>query len=87
MLTSGGHNAGIVSEPDHPRRRFRITTRPPGEPYRSPERFLAEAERHAGSWWPAWSNWLARASSEQCRARDPAPHALCNAPGEYVHER
>lgn len=87
VLTSGGHNAGIVSEPDHPGRRFRITTRAPGAPYLSPERFLVKAARHAGSWWPAWSDWLARASSERCRARDPAPHALCDAPGEYVHER
>ncbi|MFH7112102.1 alpha/beta fold hydrolase, partial [Achromobacter xylosoxidans] len=26
-LTSGGHNAGILSEPDHPRRRFRSLLR------------------------------------------------------------
>jgi len=27
VLTSGGHNAGIVSEPGHPRRHFRLRTR------------------------------------------------------------
>jgi hypothetical protein len=28
VLTSGGHNAGIISEPGHPRRHFRIRVRP-----------------------------------------------------------
>ena len=27
LLTSGGHNAGIVSEPGHPHRRYRVATR------------------------------------------------------------
>ncbi|WP_425353234.1 hypothetical protein [Sinorhizobium alkalisoli] len=30
VLTSGGHNAGIVSEPDHPGLRFRIALTPRG---------------------------------------------------------
>lgn len=86
LLTSGGHNAGIVSEPDHPRRRYRFTTRKPGDPYLSPERFLTHAEYHEGSWWPAWSHWLADRSSAKCQPRDPAPGAVCDAPGRYVME-
>uniref|UniRef100_UPI003F4936AA poly-beta-hydroxybutyrate polymerase N-terminal domain-containing protein n=1 Tax=Cupriavidus yeoncheonensis TaxID=1462994 RepID=UPI003F4936AA len=50
VLTSGGHNAGIVSEPNHPRRRYRISTQPPGEPYLSPEQFLVRSAYHEGSW-------------------------------------
>jgi poly[(R)-3-hydroxyalkanoate] polymerase subunit PhaC len=30
VLTSGGHNAGIVSEPGHPHRHFRIRVRDAG---------------------------------------------------------
>ena len=29
VLTSGGHNAGIVSEPGHPRRHYRVERRAP----------------------------------------------------------
>src|SRR5581483_4400218 len=33
VLTSGGHNAGIVSEPGHRGRSYRIATRREGEPH------------------------------------------------------
>ena len=32
LLTSGGHNAGIVSGPVHPKRRHRVRTQKAGEP-------------------------------------------------------
>jgi len=86
LLTSGGHNAGIVSELRHPRRRYRVAMRPAGAPYRSPDQFLACAEYREGSWWPAWSDWLAAHSSTHCPARDPGPDAICEAPGTYVLE-
>jgi polyhydroxyalkanoate synthase len=41
VLTSGGHNAGIVSEPDHPHRRFRLACRAAGAPFVSPEEWMA----------------------------------------------
>ena len=44
MLTSGGHNAGIVSEPGHPHRSFQIHTRVPGEPYMAPDVWQAQAQ-------------------------------------------
>ena len=37
VLTSGGHNAGIVSEPGHPRRRYQIRTSYEGETYIDPD--------------------------------------------------
>lgn len=36
LLTSGGHNAGIVSEPSHRGRSFQVATRPAGAPYTDP---------------------------------------------------
>ena len=63
VLTSGGHNAGIVSEPGHPRRHFRIATFPHGMDYIGPDAYLATAPVAEGSWWPAWEAWLAAASS------------------------
>ncbi|MGI9285675.1 MAG: PHA/PHB synthase family protein, partial [Pseudomonadales bacterium] len=33
LLTNSGHNAGVISGPSHPRRRYRIHTRNPGDKY------------------------------------------------------
>ena len=41
LLTSGGHNAGIVSEPGHPHRSFQVATRPTGAPYTPPDIWVA----------------------------------------------
>lgn len=86
VLTSGGHNAGIVSEPGHPRRRYRVATRVPGARYRDPDRYLAEATLHEGSWWPCWFDWLAGHASGQREARALPADALADAPGTYVLE-
>ena len=58
VLTAGGHNAGIVSEPGHPRRSFRVRTKQTDQHYVSPERYLSEAAHKEGSWWPEWTAWL-----------------------------
>jgi polyhydroxyalkanoate synthase subunit PhaC len=50
LLASGGHNAGIISEPGHPHRRFRSHTRAAGAAYRDPDRRLAEIAVQQGSW-------------------------------------
>jgi polyhydroxyalkanoate synthase len=92
VLTSGGHNAGIVSEPGHPRRHFRIGCRTPGRPYLAPEDWQAATPEQPGSWWPSWAAWLAEHSGPST-APPPlgAPElgypALDAAPGTYVHER
>lgn len=89
-LTSGGHNSGIVSEPGHRGRRFRIARRAPDDRYLSPDAWLPHAEGHEGSWWPTWSAWL-RANGAAKRTPPPpmgAPAAglppLDPAPGTYV---
>ncbi len=85
LLTSGGHNAGIVSEPGHPRRRYHVYTRLAAAPYLSPEQFLDMAEYREGSWWPAWHDWLVAHSTERCTRQAPA-RDLADAPGAYVLE-
>jgi len=89
VLTSGGHNAGVVSEPGHPRRSFQIATRAAGERYVDPQQWRAETPLQEGSWWPAWQQWLARRSPE--RVAPPAiggGHStyapLGDAPGTWV---
>jgi polyhydroxyalkanoate synthase len=92
VLTSGGHNAGIVSEPGHPRRHFRIAERRAEERYIDPDSWLLRTEEREGSWWPAWADWLAARAS----GRTPAPALgaadgryppLVAAPGTYVFQR
>jgi polyhydroxyalkanoate synthase len=90
VLTSGGHNAGIVSEPGHPRRSYRMLTHGAAERYIPPDEWAAAAPRSAGSWWPAWHEWLARHSGERGAppahgASDKGYPVLGEAPGRYVH--
>lgn len=51
LLTAGGHNAGIVSEPGHAGRYYRCVTRERGAPYRSRHDLLAQTAPVEGSWW------------------------------------
>ena len=62
LLTSGGHNAGIVSEPGHPHRGFQMATKRSTDKYEDPESWTAKTPRQEGSWWPAWEQWLSAQS-------------------------
>jgi len=50
VLTSGGHNAGIVSEPGHPHRHYRMRPKTGAAPYTDPDRWMAEVAPVEGSW-------------------------------------
>jgi polyhydroxyalkanoate synthase len=89
-LTNGGHNAGIVSEPGHAGRHYRIATKRADGSYVDPGAWAAETPRREGSWWPEWASWLdARSGSPVPPPRIGAPERgygpLCDAPGTYVH--
>ena len=86
VLTTGGHNAGIVSEPGHKHRSYRIGTAAHDAKYTDPESWAAAAPAHEGSWWLAWADWLAAKGSGEMI---PAPdlHTMPDlgpAPGRYV---
>jgi polyhydroxyalkanoate synthase len=87
LLTAGGHNAGIVSPPGHPHRDYEIHTRAPGEAYLAPDAWRAAADKVDGSWWPAWTAWLAARSGPADQAPPAMPLSLAAAPGTYVMER
>jgi polyhydroxyalkanoate synthase subunit PhaC len=89
LLTSGGHNAGIISGPSHPKRKHRMRTRTREDRHLSPDEWLASTPPQPGSWWPAWQKWLAMHSGDHVAA--PALGAaaagypvLGDAPGAYV---
>jgi polyhydroxyalkanoate synthase len=93
LLTSGGHNAGIVSGPEHPRRRHRVRTWLNAQESLSSEEWFESTEPRQGSWWPVWQQWLVQHSA----ADQVAPPSMgseragyrpiCDAPGEYVFQR
>lgn len=87
VLTSGGHNAGIVSEPGHRGRSYYHARRAHGDCYVDPDRWVEMADRHDGSWWPEWLRWLERVSSGARVPARRAPPGLGPAPGTYVLER
>jgi polyhydroxyalkanoate synthase subunit PhaC len=91
LLTTGGHNAGIVSEPGHAGRSFQILAKRPEDRYLDSEGFLAQAPRQEGSWWPQWTDWLhARSGDYSAPPIFGAPQSgyvpLGDAPGSYVFE-
>lgn len=90
VLTKGGHNGGILSEPGHKGRHYRIGHRPAGAPYCGPDGWHAAHEPRAGSWWGEWANWLGQHSTGPRPARRPGANAtypaLAPAPGEYIHQ-
>jgi polyhydroxyalkanoate synthase len=92
VLTSGGHNVGIVNEPGHPRRSYQASTCPECERVLDAETWRATSPKREGSWWPAWQQWLAEHSTGLVAApsmgapeRGYAP--LCDAPGTYVFQQ
>jgi hypothetical protein len=73
VLTSGGHNAGIVSEPGHKHRHYHMLERREGQAALSPDDWLTQANPYEGSWWEAWGRWLDAHSGSPCRLRRWAP--------------
>ncbi len=88
-LTNGGHNAGIVSEPGHPRRHFRSSTVQHDDYYVDPDTWKEKTQTQEGSWWPAYVSWLDSRSGKavpppSMGAPDKDLLPLCDAPGTYV---
>ena len=85
VLCSSGHIQTVVADPKHRGLGYFVNPRTPPDA----EQWMADAQRHEGSWWEHWVAWLAERSGEQ----SPAPQALGStrfppkepAPGTYVY--
>lgn len=91
VLVSGGHNAGIVSEPGHPGRSYRISSHKSDEKHIDPETWFATTPVKQGSWWLPLEKWISSYSvgpvdAPTMGAPDKGYPALMNAPGSYVLE-
>ncbi|SDE50619.1 PHA/PHB synthase family protein [Limimaricola pyoseonensis] len=83
VLSGSGHIAGIVNPPA--KKKYGYWTN--GAAASTPEDWKAGAEKHEGSWWPHWIDWLSSRSGELVPARQPGSKAhppLGPAPGRYV---
>lgn len=91
VLTSGGHNVGIVSEPGHKEHRFQVATKIADNRYVDPDTFLAATEQKDGSWWLEWVDWLKARSGAltvpPSMGNTTSGYApICEAPGTYVFQ-
>ncbi|MEO0703450.1 MAG: alpha/beta fold hydrolase [Pseudomonadota bacterium] len=92
VLTKGGHNGGILSEPWHKGRHYRIGHRKAHALYTGPDAWIARHDPIPGSWWPELATWLADRSGEGSK---PPPMCLAAqggsvlgpAPGTYVFQK
>jgi polyhydroxyalkanoate synthase len=90
VLTSGGHNAGIVSDAREPKTHYRAALKHRDDLSLGPDEWVMRTREQAGSWWTAWIQWL------DARSPDAAPPPamgsaafppICDAPGTYVFQR
>ena len=91
LLTNGGHNTGIVSEPGRPRNSYQVATRSVTAGFIDPDTWIRTVPSKDGSWWPEWEGWLVQRSSGTIPP--PAMGApvkgydvVCDAPGVYVFQ-
>ncbi|MFD1796549.1 class I poly(R)-hydroxyalkanoic acid synthase [Paracoccus aurantiacus] len=85
VLGGSGHIAGVINPPGK-RPKYGFWT---GDDYaEDPGEWLAGAEKHEGSWWPHWANWIeGHSPAKRVAALDPDKGKLAPveaAPGSYV---
>jgi polyhydroxyalkanoate synthase len=91
LLTSGGHNAGIVAPPSEQGHSYQVKTKKADAVYIGPDEWLKTAPRIGGSWWLEWAKWLTAQSGEPCKppqmgVEHADGHSLPDAPGDYVRQ-
>jgi polyhydroxyalkanoate synthase subunit PhaC len=84
VLTSGGHNAGIVAPPDEEGHSYQVMTKKAEGPYIGPDGWVKLAPPHEGSWWGEWVRFLSAHSGELTVSPPQSAASLGDAPGTYV---
>jgi polyhydroxyalkanoate synthase subunit PhaC len=89
VLGASGHIAGVINPPDKGKRSHWLAPSQASKPLvTDAEQWLAQATEVPGSWWPAWTSWLAKHAGAMKaaprRAGSPAHPVLEPAPGRYV---
>ena len=87
VLGGSGHIAGIINPPAAGKYHYWTCDAALDA---DSEHWFQAAERHEGSWWINWLDWLIAQAPEQVAARIPGDGklaALEDAPGRYVRQR
>lgn len=90
VLSGSGHVAGIFNPPFKNKYYFyemkdSNTPTRGDEEILSAEKWLEEATKTAGSWWPRWEEWIVPFSGKWIKALEPhSTKNLGDAPGKYV---
>ena len=87
VLTKGGHNAGIVSQPGRQGLSYYIYEHYKDTPYLTPAHWLESAAKRTGSWWRALNSWLIKYSSAERVPARRLDQNLPGAPGTYVLQK
>ena len=87
VLSTSGHIAAMVNPPGNPKASFQTADSNPAEA----SEWLSRAGKVKGSWWEDYVEWLAeRTGPERNKPRrlgSAAFEPICDAPGNYVHDR
>jgi polyhydroxyalkanoate synthase len=86
VLGASGHTAGVINPPSANKYGYWTNKFLPADP----AAWLEGAERHEGSWWTDWNEWVALHGGGQVPAREPGSGrlpAIEDAPGSYVKVR
>ncbi|MCP3463400.1 alpha/beta hydrolase [Bradyrhizobium sp. CCGUVB23] len=92
VLTSGGHNAGIVAAPSEEGYCYQVLSKKANDPSIGPDEWIKRAPSHEGSWWIEWTQFLAAHSGLPVAVPSPRDWerksaSLGDAPGTYVLEQ
>jgi poly[(R)-3-hydroxyalkanoate] polymerase subunit PhaC len=86
VLGASGHIAGVINPPAKGKRNHWV-----GKTGAEPQAWLDAAQSVPGSWWPAWTKWLAKHAGGQVAApKKPGGRkypVIEPAPGRYVKEK
>jgi polyhydroxyalkanoate synthase len=85
VLSNAGHIASLINPPGNPKAHYFAGP----EPGDDADAWFDQAERHQGTWWDHWGEWVVKRSGEE---RDAPSHlgsrlhpVIDTAPGMYVH--
>lgn len=86
VLTSGGHNAGIVAPPREEGHSYQVMTTKASASYLGPNEWVKTAPSYEGSWWNELVRFLSANSSPPVAPRTTGidGRSLADAPGSYV---